>query len=119
MDRVEDYILRLPEEKREMYIVLRDFIIETVPGVTNKISYGIPFFYLKKPFCYLHQNKNGGIDLSFMAGHRMSNPYGKLEKRDRKLVRTLYYQSINDIDLNILKDTLLEAAEFDNDWRQR
>jgi hypothetical protein len=117
MLRIDDYILRLPDKEREIYIILREFIHECVPQVTEKISYGIPFFYLKKPFCYMHRHK-GGVDLSFMAGHAMSNPHGALDMRDRSRVGSLHYDDVLEVDLEILKDTLLEAASFDLGWKK-
>ena len=118
MQRVDDYILQLTPDKKEIYIILRDFIRETVPEITERISYGIPFFYLNRPFAYLHQNKNDGVDLSFPSGHLLSNAHKALEKRDRKFVRTLHYKSVQDIDLEILKEVLLEASRINRGWKK-
>jgi hypothetical protein len=113
MLRVEDYILNLPQEKKEIYLILREIVHETLPKASEKLSYGIPFFYLNKPLCYIHQHKNG-VDLSFVRGYAFTN-YGELlEKRDRKMVRSLHYKGVNDIDVLILKEILTEASNVDS-----
>lgn len=117
MLRIDDYILALPSQKREMYTLLRDVINETVPGVKEKIAYGIPFFHLKKPFCYLHQH-NDGVDLSFPSGHLFAEKFPEMDKRNRKLVRTLHYQKVEDINLGLLQEVLIEAAKLDRGWKK-
>jgi len=43
---ITDYILQFPPELQEKLNALRAAILEIVPEATEKISYGIPTFYL-------------------------------------------------------------------------
>ena len=44
---ITDYILQFPPEVQEKLNQMRDAILEIVPESTEKISYGIPTFFLK------------------------------------------------------------------------
>ena len=44
---ITDYILQYPPEVQEKLNQMREAILEIVPEATEKISYGIPTFYLK------------------------------------------------------------------------
>lgn len=112
MQRVDDYILRLPEKEKEIHILLREFIHEIIPDVSEKMAYGLPFFYLKKPFCYIHLHQ-GGVDISFMNANLMKIQKKHLDMRDRARVGSLHYKEVFDIDIDILKNVLLEAASLD------
>ncbi|HSK69308.1 MAG TPA: DUF1801 domain-containing protein [Candidatus Limnocylindria bacterium] len=48
MTPVEQYIQSCPEEHRAKLSRLRDVILEAVPGLAEKIAYGIPTFYKAK-----------------------------------------------------------------------
>jgi hypothetical protein len=113
MLRIDDYILNLPEEKKQIYLVLREIIHETCPEVKERIAYGLPFFYLKKPFCYLHQHR-GGVDLSFTKGYLFAEYKQALEKRDRSRIRSLHYKHVSDIDPSLLSKILQEGAIVDS-----
>lgn len=69
-------------------MAVRDLIIDKIPGVTEKLSYGIPFYYLKGHFCYLNPLKIG-LDLCFMDGIYLEDPYSVLTGGKRKRVKSL------------------------------
>ena len=48
MTAVEAYIENCPQEHREALYALREIILAAVPGLTEKISYGMPTFYKKR-----------------------------------------------------------------------
>ncbi len=48
MTAVEKYIENCPQEHREALTALREIILAAVPGLTEKISYGMPTFHKKR-----------------------------------------------------------------------
>ena len=48
MTPIQEYINTAPEEHRERLNALRSLILKAVPELQEKISYGLPTFYLKK-----------------------------------------------------------------------
>ena len=48
MTAVEAYIENCPQEHREALYTLREIILAAVPGLTEKISYGMPTFFKKR-----------------------------------------------------------------------
>ena len=57
MSPVEAYILGCPEQHRERLYALRDIILAAVPGLTEKISWGMPTFAMKKNVLHFALNK--------------------------------------------------------------
>jgi uncharacterized protein YdhG (YjbR/CyaY superfamily) len=48
MTPVQEYINNAPAEHRERLAALRGMILQALPGLQEKISYGLATFYLKK-----------------------------------------------------------------------
>ena len=57
MTPVEEYILSCPAEHRERLSALRGLILEAVPGLKEKISWGMPTFYHTKNVIHFALNK--------------------------------------------------------------
>lgn len=59
MNEVEIYIKSFPEEVQEKLLEIRKIIFSTAPHVMEKISYGMPGFFLNsKPLVYFAAYKN-------------------------------------------------------------
>lgn len=57
MSPVEAYIQGCPEEHRERLYALRAIILSAVPELTEKISWGMPTFSLKRNVIHFALNK--------------------------------------------------------------
>jgi uncharacterized protein len=55
---VEEYIAKSVEMSRGIQKKLRSIILATVPGVTESINWGVPFYKLNKPVCGFAVYKN-------------------------------------------------------------
>ena len=55
---ITDYILQFPPEVQAKLNQMRDAILEIAPDATEKISYGIPTFYLKGNLVHFAAYKN-------------------------------------------------------------
>ncbi len=99
---------------------LQAFIERQVPEAELKYKWKVPFFYLKgKPFCYLNQSKHY-VDLGFWnAAHLTVHP-GQLVADGRKVMRSLRYTALADIDHDILASVLQNACEVHGKgfWKQ-
>ena len=109
MNPAEDYILNQPEPFREILLHLQMVIEQTVPEVNLKYKYKIPFYYLNgRPFCYLNQAKDY-VDVGFWNAAHLTMHLKAMTTVGRKMMRSLRYQSLEEIDDKVLMDVLQEA----------
>ena len=108
---VDDYIFNLAKNERELTQFLRSEILSMTFGVEEKIAYSIPYFTYLRPLCYLAPKKEG-VDLGFMDGQQfvVTKPY--LNTEGRKRVASLFFRNMEAVDLDILRQTLIEGIEF-------
>jgi len=119
MNPAAQYILNQHEPFRTILLQLQSLIEQAVPGCTLKFKYRLPFYYLKeKPFCYLNCSK-GYVDLGFMRGGWITEHSDVLITKDRKVVKSLRYRTVKDIDAEILLAVLQQAisAQDKKTWR--
>lgn len=90
---VQQYIASQPDPQREIFTILRTWILDLGPHAAEKISYGVPYFYFYGPLCYLSTSRHG-IHLSFSQGRSLSDEDHLLESRDRKQVRSVSFESV-------------------------
>lgn len=109
MNPAEDYILNQPEPFRSIMLHLQSVIEQTVPEVDLKYKYKIPFYYIEgRPYCYLNQSKNY-VDLGFWNAAHLTVHLEKMTTAGRKMMRSLRYQNLEEIDDSVLKDVLWDA----------
>lgn len=79
------------------------------------LKYGVPFFYYKnKPFCYLVVNqKKKYVDLSFINGYKISKNTEHLIADNRKIVRSLRYFNIENIDNDLIINVIDELKNLE------
>lgn len=95
-------------------LFIRQIIFETIPNVEEKYKWKIPFYYVNgKGICYLNILKNTNfVDLGFINGHKLVNNQEVLTTRNRKMIKSIEYLTLESVDVNILKEVLLEAASI-------
>ena len=109
MNPAESYILEKPEPYRSMLLHLQLLIECTVPKAELRYKYRIPFYYLEgKPFCYLNQSKDY-VDVGFWSAAHLSVHLELMVTAGRKIMRSLRYRSIEEIDETVLRDVLQDA----------
>jgi len=112
MSPVELFVLEQPKLLQPLYYKLRGIILNEIPQIQEKLVYDIPFFYLKKRIFYFAPKKNG-IDLGFCDGYLLSK-HPILEVKDRSRVRTIFFQTINEINEEELIPLIHEAVLVQN-----
>ena len=109
MNPAEDYILGQPEPFRSILLHLQTVIEQTVPEVDLKYKYNIPFYYLEgRPFCYLNRARDY-VDLGFWNAAHLSVHLKHMTTAGRKIMRSLRYVSLEEINHEILVAVLKDA----------
>ena len=109
MNPASTYILDQVEPFRSVLLHLQSVIEATVPEVDLKFKYRIPFYYIdKRPFCYLNCTK-AYVDLGFWNATHLTVHEDRLTTAGRKVMRSLRYCSLEEIDDQILIAVLLDA----------
>jgi hypothetical protein len=84
-------------------------IEHTVPEVDLKFKYRIPFYYIEgRPFCYLNQTKDY-IDVGFWNAAHLTVHLEHMTTAGRKIMRSLRYRSLEEINDTILMEVLQDA----------
>lgn len=117
-DEFYDYI---NSEEKEIVLFLRELVLEIIPDIKEKLSFNVPFFYRKKAICYIWpcsvpwgKVKRTGVSFSLSKGYLLYDKHNYLEKGDRKQIYSKHFDSIQDIDVKIVKELLSEALKVDN-----
>ncbi len=112
MNPAENYILNQKEPYRSILLYLQATIEHIIPVLDLKYKYKIPFYYFKgKPFCYLNQTKNY-VDLAFWDGNFISCHLDHLVTDNRKMIKSLRYFSLEEIDSKVLVAILKNVYAF-------
>lgn len=119
MKTIENFIANLPENERRITETLREIILDTLPGVQEKLSYGTPYFYRKNRICFLWPasaplgGNYEGVMLGFCKAHLLSNEQGLLDMGARKQVGVVIFKNLKEIREDVIREVLLEAAVVD------
>ncbi|WP_299670181.1 DUF1801 domain-containing protein [uncultured Polaribacter sp.] len=111
MKPAEAYILKQPEPFKSILLHLQILIETNFPEVDLQFKWKIPFYYLHgKPFCYLNPSKKKGyVDVAFWVSAHLKKYNEFLISENRKVVKSLRYSAIEDINEKVLLAVLKEA----------
>lgn len=114
MNPAENYILNQPEPFRSILLHIQSVIEHTVTEVDLKYKYRIPFYYTEgRPFCYLNQSQDY-VDLGFWNAAHLSVHTELMVKAGRKVMRSLRYKSLEEINDTVLVEVLQDAYTVRN-----
>ncbi|MGB3150977.1 MAG: DUF1801 domain-containing protein [Maribacter sp.] len=111
MKPAEKYILNQPEPYRSILLYLQVFIEHVIPEVDLKYKWNIPCFYVgKSPICYINvSHKKHYVDLGFWNSVHLTKHLDKMVSEKRKVVRSLRYATLEEIDDLVLEEVLKDA----------
>lgn len=123
---VDEFLNYLPNNERQIVNYLRDIVFNCLPNCTEKLSYNVPFYKVNKNICFIwpasitwgNKVTYEGVRFGFTSGYLLSDELQYLDKGERKQVYWRDYKNINEIDSDILKAYLFEAAEIDRKWKR-
>ncbi len=114
MNPAEEYMLKQPEPYKSILLYLQATIEKAVPGLELKYKYRIPFYYLDgRPYCYLNHSKDY-VDLGFWNAAHLTVHLEKMETKGRKMMRSLRYRNLEEIDQQVLLEVLEDAYRVRN-----
>ncbi len=112
MNPTEQYFFSQKEPYQSIMLYIRSVILKTLPDVTERYSYKIPFYNIgKKPMLYLNILKGRNyVDVAFVQGVLLEKKFpGLQDANNRKQVRSLQVRSIEDFDEKEFVELLKEA----------
>lgn len=111
MNPAEDYILNQREPYRSILLHLKSAVEHVIPEVDMKFKWGIPCFFAdKRPICYLNvSQKKNYVDIAFWNSAHLTVHIDKMVTEKRKIVKSLRYFTLEEINDRILMEVLREA----------
>ena len=116
--KVTDHLDYLPEQELAIVECLRNLVLECIPDCTEKLAYNVPFYYRHSRICFIWPgsvpwgNIKSGVEIGFCKGHLLTDS-SYLHAGNRKEVNIKTFQQVKEIDLQVLRQLLYEAALID------
>ncbi len=113
-----DYI---PDDERRVVERLRALVLECLPHCTEKLAYNVPFYKIHKNICFIWPASiawgktvsHEGVRFGFTRGNLLRDEFNYLDKGTRKQVYWKEFRTVREIDVDVLRMLLFEAAEVD------
>ena len=114
MKLAEEYILNQPEPFKSILLHLQILIESSFPEAVLQFKWRLPFYSIdNKPFCYLNASKKKGyVDVGFWVSAHLTEHNEHLISDGRKVVKSLRYFKLEDINVEILIAVLKEAYQL-------
>lgn len=118
---IYEFLAFLPEDELKTVELLRKIIFSCIPDCTEKLAYNVPFYKKHSNICFIWPSsvtwgdnmKQRGVRFGFSKGYLMQDEIGYLDKGGRKQVYWRDFYSVKDIDTDLLKAYIFEAAAID------
>jgi hypothetical protein len=116
---VDDMLASLPPVERTITDLLREIIFSTLPHVTERLAYNVPFYYGNSRICFIWPGSvpwgktKEGVEFGFTKGYLLNDEWNYLERGNRKEVYIKTFLKPDQVRADILKMLLLEAAQVD------
>ena len=117
---VEEVLDYIPDDQLEIVERLRELVFECIPEVHEKLAYNVPFYSRFKRICFIWpgaipwgKKTREGVEFGFTSGYLLTDEEGYLDKGKRKQVFTKTFYSLREIDPDVLRVFLFEAANLD------
>lgn len=126
-DSVDEFLEFIPEDELKIVEILRKIIFNCIPDITEKLSYNVPFYKRHSTICFIwppsvtwgDNMKQKGVRFGFSNGYLLSDEIGYLDKGERKQVYWRDFYAIKDIEIDLLKAYIFEAALIDEQKKKR
>ncbi|WP_418638432.1 DUF1801 domain-containing protein [Winogradskyella sp.] len=113
MNPAEVHILKQPEPYKSIFLHLQVLIAHTLPEADLLYKWRMPCYYIeKRPMCYLNRSKDY-VDVGFWHSAHLSKKWDAyLITEKRKVVKSLRYKTLEDIDNAVFISILKEVESF-------
>ncbi|NND33177.1 MAG: DUF1801 domain-containing protein [Saprospiraceae bacterium] len=117
---VSEFLDYLPEGELAIVNALREIVLESIPDVTERLSYNVPYYYRHRRICFIWPSsipwgkvEMNGVLLGICEGDLLrEDHYFSLADRKKVAARTFF--STSDIDEDLIRYYLVEAVKIDN-----
>jgi hypothetical protein len=123
---VDEFLEFLPVDELKIVLLLRKIIFSCIPDCIEKLSYNVPYYKRHANICFIWPAsvtwggmKQRGVRFGFTKGYLMQDEINYLDKGDRKQVYWKDFYSVKDIDAELLKAYIFEAAFIDEEKTKR
>lgn len=118
MKTFDDFYNEITDYERSIVDRLRAIVLGVNPNFIEKISYGVPYYFLHTRVCFIwpasiRPGPKSGVVLGFCQGHLMSDERGILNRENRKIVGTLTFHDAKEIEADIIRELLEDAIFID------
>jgi len=114
LNPAEDYIVRQEEPYRSILLQLQAIVKALVPQAELLYKWRIPFYYFNGiPLCFFNQSKDY-VDFAFWHHDKMDKFSDHFIDTNRKLVRSLRYSSVDDIDEKVIVYVIQKQLEINS-----
>ncbi len=119
---VTEFLEFLPTDELKVVEVLRQLVIDCIPNATEKISFNVLYYKRYKTICFIwpasilwgKKKTYGGVRFGFANGNLMQDEIGYLNKGTRKQIYWKDFDSIKDINIDLLRSYIFEALIIDD-----
>ena len=123
MKTFDDFYSEITDDEKVIVDRLRELVLAANPNCKEKISYGVPYYFLHTRVCFIwpasiHPGPKSGVVLGFCQGHLMSDERGILDRENRKVIGTITFHDASEIEPAILKELLDEAIFIDYETKK-
>ncbi|HYC30183.1 MAG TPA: DUF1801 domain-containing protein [Chitinophagaceae bacterium] len=122
---VDEFLHYLPQDHLKIVESLRALVLECIPGVSEKLSYNVPFYHRFGRICYIWPSSvpwgttsRTGVDMGFCHGNLLADP-GYLDAGNRKEIYIRTFRNVKEIDHNTLRQLLYEAMVIDEELAKK
>ena len=119
---IDELLEFLPDDERKIVNALRTIILQSIPNCQETLSYNVPFYSYHSRICFIWPPSVPWADvkwphvrLGFPKGYLLSDELDYLDKGNRKQVYYKDFKRVQDIDVDLLKSYLYEAAIVDEE----
>lgn len=113
MNPADAYILSKPEPWCTVLMELQAIIKHTIPEMEEQFKWHLPFYSVHGRMCCFLNFRKTFVDLGFPAGiHIRIHQEHLVAGEGRKNLRSLRYKHVQDIDIQILQEILVAAAQL-------
>lgn len=115
--QVDAYIDQLDTPLAETAAIIRQLLLESVPGIEEKFSFKIPFYHYHGMFCYLNKTKEG-LDLGFCRGKDLVMAFPQLDLRGRDMVASVVLTQPKEIEQLQIPELIVAAASWNEEAKR-
>ncbi|MGE0587063.1 MAG: DUF1801 domain-containing protein [Cyclobacteriaceae bacterium] len=120
MADVDEFVASLPRSERVITQTLRNIIMDSDPRITEKLSYGVPYFSIRRRICFVwpasapYGPRDGKVSLGLCYGYLISDHDGLLQMDGRTQVSVARFSALSEIDERKINEIMQEAILVDN-----